>query len=62
MTTDPSNGRLHMALSYNSAAKALSSLLKMHAHAEMTKQCGERSDNTIRSRSQWVQQQITRPR
>jgi hypothetical protein len=51
-----------MALSHSSVAKALSSLLKMHAHAEMTKQCGERSDNAIRSRSQGVQQQITRPR
>jgi len=51
-----------MALSHSSAAIALSSLLKMHAHAEITKQCGERSDNAIRSRSQWVQQQTTRPR
>jgi hypothetical protein len=51
-----------MALSHSNAVKALSSLLKMHAHAEMTKQCGERSDNAIRSRSQGVQQQITRPR
>jgi len=42
--------------------KRFSSLPKKRAHAEITKQCGERSDDAIRSRSQWVQQQNTRPR
>jgi hypothetical protein len=42
--------------------KHISSLLKKRAHAEITKQCGEQSDNTIRSQSQWAQQQNTWPR
>jgi hypothetical protein len=62
MTTDPSNGRLPYGYIATAAMKAFTSLLKKRAHAEMTKQCGERSDSAIRSRSQWVQQQTTRPR
>jgi hypothetical protein len=42
--------------------KRISSLLKKRAHAEIPKQRGERSDSTIRSQSQWAQQQNTRPR
>jgi hypothetical protein len=42
--------------------KALSSLLKKRAHAENANQRDERLDNAIRSQTQWVQQQTTRPR
>jgi hypothetical protein len=62
MTTDPSTVALYASMPWQPPRKRFSSLLKKRAHAEVAKQCGERSDSAIRSRSQGAQQQNTRPR